>query len=121
MLLLLDEQISPAVATGLRRTGIDAIALRDWSGAAGLGASDSDLLETARAEQRVLVSYDRRTLEPLLKDWAETGLHHSGTILVDDKTVRPNDIGGLVRALQVLVVQSGDENWTDRVVLLRRG
>jgi hypothetical protein len=56
-----------------------------------------------------------------LKDWAETGLHHSGTILVDDKTVRPNDIGGLVRALQVLVVQSGDENWTDRVVLLRRG
>ena len=121
MRLLLDEQLSPAIATGLRRRGVDAVALRDWSGPAGLGASDNNLLAAAFAGERVVVSYDRRTLEPLLRAWAEGGQHHGGVVLVDDRTLRPNDVGGLVRALRALEPAEGARDWQDRVVYLRRG
>jgi len=121
MRLLLDEQLSPAIATGLRRRRVDVVALRAWSGPAGLGASDSDLLSAAFAGEWVVVSYDRRTLEPLLRAWAEDGQHHGGVVLVDERTLRPNDAGGLVRALRALDSGEGARDWQDRVVFLQRG
>ena len=118
--LILDEHLAPAVATGLRQFGIDTITPRDWSGPTGLGASDGDLLTAALADLRVLVSYDRATIEPLLRTWAESGLHHAGVILVDDRTIRASDRGGLIRSLAALVDREGEEDWIDRVVYLRR-
>jgi len=56
----------------------------------------------------------------LLKVWAETKRRHGGVIFVDEKTISPADIGGLVRALAALAGETGDWDWTDRVYFLRR-
>jgi hypothetical protein len=119
MRLLLDEHVSPAVARQLQAEGLDAITIRDWLGGNYRGAADDQLLAVAAADQRVLVTFDLRTIPPLLKEWAEEGRQHAGVILVDEGTIRSDDIGGLVRALRALVKQSGGESWTDRVVFLR--
>lgn len=120
MRLLLDAHIAPVVALRLRNEGIDAVTVRDWLDGNYRTAPDEQLLSAAAADARVLVSYDCRTIPPLLKEWAETGRHHAGVVLVDEKTVRQKDVGGLLRALRRLVAQSGTENWNDRVVFLRR-
>jgi hypothetical protein len=67
-----------------------------------------------------LVTYDRRTIPPLLKTWAEEGRKPGGVIFVDEKTISPADIGGLVRALIQLFKETGRWDWTDRVCFLRR-
>jgi predicted nuclease of predicted toxin-antitoxin system len=121
MRLLLDEHVPPAVAAGLRGLGVDTIALRDWHGGGHLGARDADVLTAARVDGLVLVSYDQRTLRPLLRDWSETSERHSGVIFISHQTLAANDIGGLMRALKALADRSGEDDWTDRVVFLRRG
>jgi len=55
----------------------------------------------------MLVTYDRRTIPPLLKVWAEQECRHSGVILVNEKTISPANVGGLVRALSDLFKQTG--------------
>ncbi len=54
-----------------------------------------------------------------IEEWAETGRHHAGVVLVDEKTIRPSSIGVLIRALRSLVAELGEEPWQDRVVFLR--
>ncbi|MGB2653232.1 MAG: hypothetical protein WAN62_05605, partial [Candidatus Acidiferrum sp.] len=67
-----------------------------------------------------LVTYDRRTIPPLLKTWAEEGRKHGGVIFVDEKTISPADTGGLVRALGELARATARWDWSDRVCFLRR-
>ncbi len=120
--LLLDEHISPAVGDGLRRRyrSLTVHSLRDWEGGAYLGQTDAACLENAARQGLTLVTYDRRTIPPLLKAWAEREQHHGGVIFVDEKTISPADVGALVRALAGLVRESGKWNWTDRVCFLHR-
>jgi hypothetical protein len=120
--LLLDEPISAAVARGLRRRSreIDVCALAAWDGGSFLGKDDSALLREAAAQRLTLVTYDRRTIPPVLKAWAEEGRIHGGVIFVDEKTVSPADIGGLVWALARLASDAGSWDWKNRVVYLRR-
>jgi hypothetical protein len=120
--LLLDEHISPDVAKGLRRTArkIIVLALAEWEDGSFLGQDDAACLRAAASQKLTLVTYDRRTIPPLLKSWAEAGLHHGGVIFVDEKTISPGDIGGLVRALAALAKESQTWDWSNRVWLLRR-
>jgi hypothetical protein len=120
--LLLDEYISPAVAKGLPRHGrkVAVYALKEWEGGNFLGQDDEACLREAAAQGLTLVTYDRRTMPPLLKDWAESGLEHRGVVFVDEKTISPANIGGLVRALRELLGAAGNRDWTDRVCFLRR-
>jgi hypothetical protein len=60
-----------------------------------------------------------RAIPPLLKSWAEEGRRHGGVIFVDEKTISPADVGGLVRALLELAEISRRWGWADRVVFLR--
>lgn len=120
--LLLDEHISPAVVTGLRRR-IPVLVIRsmvDWEDGDFLGQEDSVFLEQAFRQGLTLVTYDRRTIPPLLKQWAEEGRSHAGVVFVDDKTISPGDIGGLVKALSMLLKQGRTWDWKDRVIFLRR-
>ncbi len=120
--LLLDEHVSPDVANGLRRRNRSLVVhwMTEWEGGDFLGREDSAcLLETAK-QGLTLVTYDRRTIPPLLKLWAEEQRSHGGVIFVDEKTISPADVGGLVRALTELSKETGKWDWTDRVYFLRR-
>jgi hypothetical protein len=120
--LLLDEHVSPDVAKGLRRRdrSLTVYAMVEWQGGGFLGQDDSALMREAAAQKLTLVTYDRRTIPPLLKAWAEEGRRHGGVIFVDDKTIAPSDIGGLVLGLSRLVKESRRTDWSDRVCFLTR-
>ena len=120
--LLLDEHVAPAVADGLHRRhrSLIVVCLAEWENGAFLGQSDSAYLQHAVAQALTLVTYDRRTIPPLLKVWGEEGRKHSGVIFVDEKTIPPEDIRGLVRALNDLLREAATWEWTNRVCFLRR-
>jgi hypothetical protein len=120
--LLLDEHISPAVADGLRRRNRSpmVVCMAEWDKGEFLGQQDSVWLEKAVAQRLTLVTYDRRTIPPLLKVWAEEGRQHGGVIFVDEKTISPADMGGLVRAVRELARTAARWDWGDRVCFLRR-
>ncbi|HTT17508.1 MAG TPA: hypothetical protein VMG82_01105 [Candidatus Sulfotelmatobacter sp.] len=119
--LLLDEHISPEVAKGVQRRVRPVLihTMIKWEKGNFLGKEDSVCLLEAAKQRLTLVTYDRRTIPPLLKVWAEEGRSHGGVIFVDEKSIAPSDIGGLVRALISLVVKTGDMDWTDQVYFLR--
>lgn len=79
-----------------------------WRGGAFLGATDADILTAAESEGRTLVTYDVRTIPPLLRRIAEMGGSHGGVILVSVKAFPPGDTRGLVRALTGLAGASDD-------------
>ena len=85
-----------------------------------LGQEDSTCLQEASPQRLTLVTYDRRTIPPLLKNWAEEGRQHAGVIFVDEKTISPADIGALVQSLRVLMKEARNWDWTDRICFLRR-
>jgi hypothetical protein len=85
-----------------------------------LGLDDAALLEKAAAQGLTLVTYDRRTIPPILKIWAEEERAHAGVIFVDEKSLEPQDIDGLVKALLTLASETARWDWTNRVCFLRR-
>lgn len=119
--LLLDEHISPEVANGVQRRNRSLVihSMVQWEHGNFLGKEDSVCLSEAAKQRLTLVTYDRRTIPPLLKLWAEEGRSHGGVIFVDEKTISPADIGGLVRALVSLVDDAGEIDWTSQVYFLR--
>ncbi len=120
--LLLDEHISPDVAVGLRRRNSRLIvhSMVGWEGGNFLGQEDSVCLQEASVQGLTLVTYDRRSIPPLLKRWAEEAHSHAGVIFIDEKTISPADIGGLVKALSMLMKEARTWDWTDRIGFLRR-
>jgi hypothetical protein len=120
--LVLDEHISPGVAKGLRRlhNKLTVHALVEWEAGVFLGQPDPLILHEAAAQKLTLVTYDQKTIRPLLYDWAHEGRSHGGVVFVDDKTIAPGNIGGLVRALADLTVRRMNDDWTNRVLFLTR-
>lgn len=120
--LLLDEHISPDVAQGIHRRykTIPVSCLAEWESGLFMGVADDILLAEAAAQKVTLVTYDRRTIPPLLKAWAEAGLDHGGIIFVDEKTIPPSDIGGLIQSLHALFNDAAKWDWQNRVCFLRR-
>jgi Domain of unknown function (DUF5615) len=120
--LLLDEHVSPDVADGLLRRNRSLVVhyMAEWENGDFLGQEDSACLEKAASQKLTLVTHDRRTIPPLLKTWAEEEKEHGGIVFVDEKTISPADIGGLVRALINLSKETGAWDWANRVYFLRR-
>ena len=114
--LLLDEHVSPNVAEGVRRRrpSLTIHALRWWRNGRYLGRDDAAILDAAMDEQLTLVTYDSKTITPMLRTWSEYGRSHAGVIFVDHKTVSPANIGGLVKALCELADESALWEWKDR-------
>jgi len=76
---LLDEDIAPAVAAGLRRVGIDCLSVYD-PGSTQRGASDAAHLVRAAGEGRVLVTFNRKDFQALHTEWQDAGLSHAGIL-----------------------------------------
>jgi hypothetical protein len=119
---LLDEQISPAVAAGFRRRhkAVSLHCLAEWEEGRFIGQTEEQLLHEAAARGLTLVTYDRKTIPPLLKTWAESGRDHGGVIFVDQKSIPSSDFGGLIRALEQLWGETAPWDWTNRILVLRR-
>ncbi len=118
--LLLDENMSQAVAAQIRshRPGLIVESVHDWQGGVFEGRADEALLQAARAEALTLVTYDQKTIPPLLSKTSSMGESHSGIVFVDYYTVPSNDFGALTRALISLWEQFGNEDWRDRIRFL---
>jgi hypothetical protein len=119
--LLLDEEISPSVASELRHRspGVVVYAMTEWEGGDFAGMEDAVCLREAAAQGLTLVTYDRSTIPPLLKACAEEGESHGGAILVDEKSISQADIVGLADALANLMNETGGWKWTNRTLFLR--
>jgi hypothetical protein len=120
--LLLDEQISPDVADGLKRRSKQLIVycVAQWQDGRFLALPDESVLEEAGRQHFTLVTYDRKTIPPVLKRWGEEGRNHGGVVFVDPEAIPPSDFGGLIRGLKRLWDETDDWDWENRVVTLRR-
>ena len=120
MRLLLDSHLPLAVMEQLRRAEIDCAALSQWRDGTLRTAPDDRILSEAFEENRILVTFDTGTIPAMLGDWAKQDRHHAGVIVVVSRTIRPNDVGSLVRSLRALVEEESTLEWQDRIRYLRR-
>lgn len=118
--LLLDQQISPTVAEQVRAKSreIPILNIYEWRDGTFVGKPDDQILRAAKEEGRTLVTYDRKTIPPILQEWAIAGISHAGVLFVDNRTIASNNIGGLVRALFFEWEQSAGQDWTNRIGFL---
>ena len=79
MKLLLDEMYAPGVAALLRDWGHDAVAVKERRDLIGL--FDEDLLRTATAEGRAVVTEDVYDFAALDRRISAAGQNHSGLVL----------------------------------------
>lgn len=102
MRLLLDEHISQRVAEGLRTRGYDVCQAteRGWD-----NTPDPLLWRNAIREGRVMVTYNAVEFRAIYADFLARGIHHDGLVLVSPGAIRPDDFGGLIRALSALIDQ----------------
>jgi predicted nuclease of predicted toxin-antitoxin system len=94
--LLLDEDVSPRVAVGLRRRGVDAVSVHEL-GRANAAVTDEAQLEAAASAGRVLVTYNRADFQALDAEWRLQGKSHAGILWCSERTVPRRAIGDLVR------------------------
>jgi hypothetical protein len=115
--LLLDEMLSGSIAEQLRARGHDAVAVVERDEL--IGASDKDILATATAENRALVTLNVRHFVLLDQGYRAVGRNHAGLVLVSTKTFPPSPgtTGALVRALLKLLAADGVAS--DSVVFLQ--
>lgn len=119
--LLLDEQISPQVATAVLalNTEVPIVSLSDWRGGALAGADKVLVLKGAAEEALTLVTYDLKAVAPILVERGISGRSHGGVILVDNLSISPAAFGDLARALLLCWEEQGARDWSDRIVFLK--
>ena len=89
--LYLDENLTPKIATQLKRRGVDIVTVRDLG---LLGDSDENHLERATRMNRVLVTSDTDFLK-----MASDGIKHTGIIFGVQEN---NSIGDWVKELELI-------------------
>jgi hypothetical protein len=99
---------------------VHILSLADWKDGLYLSTPDEEIFIAASHERITLVTYDLETIAPILKSWGEQGIDHSGVIFIDDKTIRSEDLGGLVLALEDLWHRQARQDWKNCVVFLAR-
>jgi hypothetical protein len=111
MRLLLDEHVSARKIGGcLRDAGHDVRAIAEE--AALVGLDDPDVLALAARDDRILVSFSHRDFAPLLREWAESGRHHAGCILVF--AIDHGAVGLILRGLDRVLQERHEQTaWRD--------
>lgn len=108
MRFLLDEHISPLVASLLRERGHDAVAVTERHGLRGL--PDWTLLQVALEEDRALVTFDVGDFGRLAGRMARTVEAYPGIVLVAASAFPPalDGVGRLAGALDALAAANPD-------------
>jgi hypothetical protein len=115
--LLLDEHLSQEIAEQVRAHNpeIPIVSIHVWREGDYCGKPDDLILEAAHEEHLTLVTYDQRTILPIVQWWGTEGRSHSGLIMVSMKTTRSNNFGALVRNILTLWERRGQDDWTDEL------
>lgn len=116
--LLLDEMLAGSIAAQLRARGHDVLAVVEDPSMTGL--SDEEVLASATASGRVVVTLNVRDFVPLAQRWRSAGRSHAGLVLVSSRAF-PQDrsfVGALVKALDKLLTE--DPPSSDTVMFLQR-
>lgn len=118
MRLFLDAHLSGrAVGRALRDRGHDVVALDEHRELDAIG--DSELLELASAEGRILVTHNVADFPGILRDWAEERRSHRGCVIIVG--IRLDQFGLLIRAIEAALERQVDQDaWIDRSVLVGR-
>lgn len=118
--LLLDEHLSPDIASAIQARHSDVVidSLLHWQQGVFLSTDDSIILTTAHRHGLTLVTYDQKTILPLLVAWGEAGTLHAGVIFGSHRTLPTADIGGIARALVRLWREQAELDWSNRIVYL---
>ena len=93
--ILLDENVSPALAAALRARGHDAVHVEDVGLA---GADDPVVFAFAVRELRAVLTQNVRDFVLLVREHAERGQSHHGLILTRRKSLR-DMLSGVSRVL----------------------
>ena len=119
---LLDEHIPKLVARLIRqwRAGIDVWAASEWRDGICLGKEDHEILSAAAPYRMALVTYDQKTITPLLIRWAAEERTHAGVILIDQRTIASHDSPAIARALIALYAEQQSNDWTNQTQHLKR-
>lgn len=118
---LLDEQISPEIAKQIsqKRSDISIFSIHTWQKGNYLGIADEIILKAAVSEELTLITYDQKTIPPILSKWGQANINHAGIIFIDYRSIPPNNFGRLVRAIIWLWDTQNRENWQNRIVSLQ--
>lgn len=115
MRALLDEQLSPQIASLLRQRGHDVVAVVDRTDL--VGCSDRIILEVASSELRAVVTNNIKDFRPLAAEWLARGRTHAGLIVLPSSRTRTRTaVAALADALEGVLSEhpaglSGSERW----------
>jgi hypothetical protein len=120
--LILDENISPVIdeQVSRRRPDIPIQSILRWRGGALAKQPDHLILRAAAEDDLTLVTYDVSTIQPLVAEWGIVSITHAGVIFIDEYTIRSNDFGRLIRAIEALWDATCQQDWTNRIYFLER-
>ena len=109
--LLADENLNGDIVRALllRLPNLDIVRVQDVGLA---GVADPDILSWAAANHRIILTHDRATLP----DYAYVALGESmpGVFIVNDRF----SVGHILPELLLMIVDSEQSEWNDRVVYL---
>lgn len=106
--LLLDEMLSPKIADALRSAGVDVVSVSAEPTLRGL--ADSDVLDWAASEGRVLVTDNIKDFAVLNAQWAASPRKHPGLLFVSAKAF-PQDRGRIGRVVTALLHRNATRHW----------
>ena len=111
--LLLDENMRAesiwnAIQAATETAPFDIIRVGDHSGPP-LGINDTQLLDWAAVKQRLLISYDKRTLPQHLYEYLATGGQSPGIVFIS-KRLSPTEIA---EYLQLIATSSTANEWAN--------
>lgn len=105
-----DEDFDARILRGLRRhhpevdfTSIDEMGLK--------GTADPGVLRIAANLGRVLLTHDKRTMDPIAKRLIASGFTTPGVIIVD----REAQIGTIVDHLAMIAMASHEDEWRNQI------
>jgi hypothetical protein len=110
---LADEDLDSNIISGLmsREPAIDVFDIKN----AGLrGSKDSVLLELAAAQDRIVITHDRRTMTHHFQERLISGRPSPGVFIVPQRSA----IGDIIESLLLVWTASQAEEWRNRMVYL---
>lgn len=119
--LLLDENMSPEIVRQIRekRPEIAVESIHQWYEGKYRSQRDEEILRAAAQEGLTFVTYNQKTILPVLVQWGQVATDHAGIVFIDDRSIASNNFGALVRTLILLWDSSFHADWTNRVEFLR--